>query len=132
MLRFARDFLINSAIAFLGVAISELSVYAIYRPRTIAAAYVKEILVSATVALVLGFIVYFKWRQKAALWIWTIGVVLFLWRLATQYDSDFWTRSILAYISVRAVFYSLGAICCSLLPTQPISEPLPSDEIADE
>ncbi|HXE62187.1 MAG TPA: hypothetical protein VN519_01530 [Bryobacteraceae bacterium] len=75
-----RDFLFNSALAVIGVVIVEEAVYPLYRPATIVGVYEKEFLLSAGVAFALGFLVYFKWQYRAALWVWVLGVCVYLGR----------------------------------------------------
>jgi hypothetical protein len=125
-LRAVRNFIFNSVLATIGVAIMEGAVYPLVNPKTYAGRYLKELLISAAIAFLLGYLAYFKWRSATAFWVWIIAIVTFGWRLTIGSGNaddlaEVVTSATLAFVSVRAVFYSLGAICCSLITARPIS-----------
>jgi hypothetical protein len=109
-------FVLNSLIATIGVAISEGPFYHAFNPRTYKGMYLKEITLSAGIAFLLGCFIYLKWRVPASQWVWIIGICTFGWQLTTGnrpgIEGDF-LSSTLAFVSIRFVFYSLGAISCS-------------------
>ena len=114
----ARDFLFNSLVATIGVAIAESSVYSVFQPQTLDGAYLKEIILSAVIAFALGYIVYFKWEFRSAFWVWLIGLGTVGWRVAlgtphTGDTEEIGNAATLVFLSVRAVSYSFGALCCS-------------------
>jgi hypothetical protein len=113
--RVVRDLLFNSALAVIGVIIVEEAVYPVYRPTTIVGVYEKEFLLSAGVAFGLGFLVYFRWQYRTALWVWVLGACVYAGRLALYaahaplVSGD---AATLGLVSIRAVFYSVGAVAC--------------------
>jgi hypothetical protein len=63
------------------VAILESSIYPLFpRPTTTAGIYEKEFLISAGIAFILGFFVYWKLIRRTALCVWALGVLLFVIR----------------------------------------------------
>jgi hypothetical protein len=128
--RFARDFLLNSVAATLGVAILESSVHHAFHQKTFTEIYVEAVFLDAAIAFLLGFFVYFKWKAQAALLVWVIGVCTFVWRLTLgnprSLDEEV-NWAVIDFVSVRAVFYSIGAVCCYLWITSRRT-PLPALE----
>ena len=112
-LRAVRDFFFNSLVATIGANIAEDGVSPLFHPKTWAGIYMKEAFLSAGIAFVLGWLVYFKWRHRTAFWVWSLGVCTFAWRLALAGKGaplDIVESATLGFVSVRAVFYSLGAL----------------------
>jgi hypothetical protein len=106
-------FVIDLVVASLGVAIFEASIYRLLpQPATIVGSYWKEFLISAAIAFVLGFFVYWKLIRRTALWVWALGLCLFVVQvimgLAESEDVD-----VVGILSLRMIFYSLGALTCS-------------------
>lgn len=105
-------FFVDLLIASLGVAIIESAVYPILpRPATISGIYAKELLISGGVAFVLGAIFYWKLNRSSSLWIWTLGICLFVTRVASGAGIG---SDVLGFLSIRMVCYSLGAGICAL------------------
>jgi hypothetical protein len=112
-LRLALYFVIDSIVASLGVAIFESSLYRLFRqPTDIRGIYEKEFLLSAGIAFILGLFVYWRLIRRTALWVWTVGVVLFVIRVVMGPEESE-VVNLLAILSIRMVFYSLGALTCS-------------------
>jgi hypothetical protein len=116
-LRTIRDLVLNLLTAALGTAIAESEFYHLFRPQTLAGIYTKELVLSGSIAFVLGCLVYFKWRSRTSQWVWVLGLVGFAWRVvlgnepATLYAEA--QRATLGFVSVRLVAYSAGAVCCA-------------------
>jgi hypothetical protein len=118
LVRPTRDFLLNVLAAVLGPVLVESEVAHVFHPKTTAGAYTAELVVSALTAFLFCCLVYFKWRLKAAQWVWALGLVGFAWRLLlgihgpTSPNGDLY-RALLGSVSVRLVAYSAGAMCCA-------------------
>lgn len=126
-LRAAFDLLRHLLTAIFGTAIAESSIYAIYRPKTVDGITIKEIILSAVVAFVLGALVQQIWQLNMAKWIALLGVLVFAttlrfepisvlegggFRLAPIFGKPpDWDRLTLGFLSVRLVAYSFGAFC---------------------
>jgi hypothetical protein len=112
-LRPALYFAIDLVVVFLGVAILESSLYRLFpQPADITGIYKKEFLMSAGIAFSLGFFVYWKLIRRTALWVWALGVVIFVIRVVMG-PAERELVDLLAILSIRMVFYSLGALTCS-------------------
>lgn len=113
MLRPALYFAIDLVIASLGVAILESSLYRLFpQPTDIPGIYEKEFLMSAGIALILGFFVYWSSIRRTALWVWALGLCLLVIRVvmgAEQSEAVF----LLSLLAIRLLFYSFGALTCS-------------------
>ena len=104
---------IDLVVASLGVAIIESSLYRLFpQPADIPGIYEKEFLMSGGVAFILGFFVYWGLIRRTALWVWALGVFLFVIR-AVMGPPEREVVDLLAVLSIRMVFYSLGALTCS-------------------
>lgn len=112
-LRPARDFFFHLAVAVFGVRLIEDSISPLFpRPTDIVGAYKKEFIMDAAVSLVIGFLICLKWRQRAALWVWIVGLCVFASRFVYRFDMG--ASGVAGMVSVRCVFYSLGATAFSL------------------
>ncbi len=115
LLRHAGGFLLNLFVAEMGPAIAEREFYKIFPAHTLQSAYLKEIPLSFTIALLLGGLVYYKWKPPQARGVWVVGICLFLWH-AANHSSSYGTMSVfrawstLDFASVRAIGYSIGAL----------------------
>jgi len=114
VLRMARNYFFNVATATIGTNIVDMTIAPMFHPKTWAGVYMRETFLSAVVALGLGWLVYFKWRFRSALWVWPVGLLALAWRLAIEPQSfpvsiEYAT---LGFVSARAVCYSLGALLC--------------------
>ena len=131
-LRTAALFTGHIVLAVLGTVIAQSSIPRI-RPKTLEGILLKEYGLSAMIAFALGYLVYHKWRQSEAMWIWVLGVLWFAqqaihtWRIqglfGTLHDvylkmsglNSPWEPSSLVDFTaytiplVRTVFYSAGA-----------------------
>jgi hypothetical protein len=113
VLRAIPYFAIDLVIASIGVVIIENPIYGLFpKPTTITGMYEREFLVGAGVAFILGFFIYWKLKQRTTLWVWALGLCLFLVRVVTG-SSESQEIDVLGIVSIRLVFYSLGAITCS-------------------
>ena len=65
-----RDFVVNSVVATIGVAIAEEAPDRWFHPETYSGRFIKEILLSALIAFLLGYFVYLRRSPPAALWVW--------------------------------------------------------------
>ncbi len=110
----------NWLTAAIGTAIWNAEFEHIFHPGTIRGLYIREILLSAVVAFLLGYFVFYKWRSAPAKWVWVVGVLGFTWRATLDTPSTpAATATLLSLdaVSVRAAFYSLGAwSCASIAP----------------
>lgn len=107
-------FSVDLVVASLGVAIIESSIYPLFpRPSTTTGIYETEFLISSGIAFVLGFFVYWKLRQRTTLWVWAFGIPLFVIRVVMGPSAESQGIDVLGILSIRMVFYSLGAITCS-------------------
>lgn len=71
------SFLLNLIIAVIGTAIVETPLLHIFYAGTGHAALIREYVLSSTVAALLGFLIYKKWRPQSARWIWIAGLLWF-------------------------------------------------------
>ena len=104
--------------AVFGTAIIASQLQHIFRAQTTRGLFIRELLVDASVAFLLGTVVHYKWKVPEAKWIWVVGVCGFAWRVTlgapqTIHEEVDWFT--LGLVSLRAVFYSLGALCCQSL-----------------
>jgi hypothetical protein len=107
-------FAIDLVVASIGVAIIDSSIYPRFpQPTTITGIYEKEFFISAGVAFILGFFVHWKFKQRTTLWVWAFGIFLFVIRVVMGSSADSQGIDVLGILSIRTVFYSLGAITCS-------------------
>jgi hypothetical protein len=109
-------FAIDLAVASLGVAISESQIYHDPRfpqPSATTGIYEKEFLISAGIAFIFGFFVYRKLKQRTTLWVWAFGICLLVIRVVIGSSAESQGIDVLGILSIRMVFYSLGAITCS-------------------
>jgi hypothetical protein len=109
--------MLHVLVASLGPAILEAGFYSIGHPHTVTGAYIKEMVLSGSIALALGGLVYFNWKSPASQWVWVLGVIGFVWRVAqgTQ-AATFYAeaqQATLEFVSVRFLAYSAGALICS-------------------
>lgn len=107
----------------------------IYAPRTIAGALHREYVLSAILALPLGYFVFYKWHWSEAKWVWVAGAIWFAERVISlgherpsvlsvppsvldvarnMFDPPYAAgRTLYAFILIRTFFYSVGAWTCS-------------------
>ena len=125
-LRVAGGFVLNSLLATFGVAIAESPFWRGYNPEGYKALYLKEIALSAGIAFLLGCLIYLKWRVPASRSVWIIGICTFAWQLTLGNHPGIAgdpLSATLAFVSIRLVFYSLGAICCSVISSATYEAP---------
>lgn len=72
--------LVNVLVALFGTAVIEAPFSPVFHPRTIQALLIKQYLLSALFASLLGFFVYRRWRLKTAKWVGVGGICWFLLR----------------------------------------------------
>jgi hypothetical protein len=106
----------------------------LFHPRTIGGIYIKEIVLSATVAFLLGSFVFYRWKYATSKWTWVVGVCGFTLRAIFRWSYPVGTRGFiflltLDAVSVRMVFYSLGAACTSLIVVRGKPRAQPSTNI---
>jgi hypothetical protein len=87
LLRTTRDLVLNLLTATVGPGIAESDFYHLFRTQTIAGIYTKELVLSGSIAFVLGCLVYFKWRSKTSQWVWVLGLFGFAWRVMVSNES---------------------------------------------
>jgi hypothetical protein len=118
LMRTARDTIFSLAVAVMGTSIAEGPFLLFSRSQTTADLYQRELLVTGSVAFVLGVLVYAKWRSEPALWIWLPGLAGFGWwaLLGGQSPSLYEdvNKMVLAFVSLRMVGYSTGALLCAM------------------
>ncbi len=107
----------NSVLATVGVKFAQDEIGSAFPSHTIRVAYLKAILLGGTLAFLLGYLAYMKWRFRTAFWVWLIGLGTFVWRLAVgnpdaNDPSEVVAAAVLVFLSVQCVFYSLGALSC--------------------
>ncbi len=120
------EFLLNCLAAIFGTVLFEAEFRNIFHPRTPGGIYVREIVLSAAVAFLLGSFVFYRWKYATSKWIWMVGICGFALHaisLAILPDLHQSVRGLilsmtLDAMSVRVVFYSLGAACASLIVTR--------------
>lgn len=104
--------------AVIGTTLLEAGVEHLFHPDTVEGIRLRELACSAAIAFLLGYAVFYKWKPASAKWIWVAGNCGFIWRIFQgdpQTTAELAIRVTLEAVSVRAVFYSFGALCCSLL-----------------
>jgi hypothetical protein len=127
------ELLLNWLVAIFGTAVIEAPLSKLYHPHTIGSVLIREYLVSATVAGLMGFFIYRRWRSESAKWVWVVGLALFVLRalliaLGSSKESAWSQMSGLACAegfasgcmncfvitipAVRTIFYSAGAGLC--------------------
>jgi len=115
LLRPTAGFVANWLTAVIGTAIIEDEFSNLFHPRTVEDVFLKWVFLSAIIAFLLGCLAYYKWKSTSAMWVWVTGVCGFGYQVLSgvrlfQIERDlFWAS--LTFVSVRAVSYSLGAIC---------------------
>ncbi len=150
-------FLGNVVTAIMGSTFFTSEIYRVFPTTTPWGALRKETILSALAAFGLGYFVYYKWRPASSKWIFVAGLTWLGWgaltfwlgernlRVVSADRSIYWDlsgtgcndfdgQSCLDYInytlvSLRTIFYSAGAFCCSRLGTpsfQGIGKALPT------
>ena len=141
IIKSAGRFVGNLLTALFGTSVIVSELYRMIPVSTRAGTLRKEVFLSAVVAFVLGYLVYYKWKLRSAQWIAVAGLCWFgwgalhfwlgqrdlrvvngshsiLWEMAGVGCSDYDYQScsdLLTFTDtfVRTVFYSAGAFCCS-------------------
>ena len=120
VLRGAASFVGNVLTALIGTAIWDAGLSRIFHPRTIRGIYLTEIGLSAVIAFLLGYFVFYKWKSAPAKAVWVVAVLVLAYRSTfspPKTPGEIVTQSSLDWLSVRAIFYSLGAwSCASIVP----------------
>jgi len=114
-LRTARDFLLNWLTAAVGTALISEELARLVEARTARGLYLREIVFSAVVAFLLGYLIFYKWESRTSIWVGVVGVLGFVWRILLGNPltpSGELSQANLDFVSTRALFYSLGAFCC--------------------
>jgi hypothetical protein len=126
------DLLRHVLTATLGTAIVGDEISQIYHTKTLTGSVVKQIIISAIVASLLGALSQHVRPSNLAGWMWLPGVVAFFaWTLPTQPTSALDggggfkldlsldirdpMKITMWFVAVRLVGYSLGAICYSMV-----------------
>ncbi len=117
------EFLLNCLAAIFGTVLFEAGFWNLFHPRTPGGIYVKQIVLSATVAFLLGSFVFYRWKYATSKWIWMVGICGFALHAISlailpdlhQSVRGFILSMTLDAVSVRLVSYSLGAACASLI-----------------
>lgn len=111
--------LANLAVAVLGTSLMEGELTGLYHAENASARYIKELLLSAVAAFLLGAVVRYKWRTATAKWIWVAGAFGLLFRIAYAFSqiATFQQQEVrgwaaLTFVCVRTIFYSLGSAAC--------------------
>ncbi len=115
VLRVIASFVGNWLTAVIGTAIWSAGLYRIFHARTVGGVYLKEIFLSAVIAFLLGYFVFYRWKSVPAKWVWVVGVVGLAWRATLRSPTtpgETVSLYSLDWTSVRAIFYSLGAWSC--------------------
>jgi len=150
-MRLAGVFLLCALQAIIGTAIVETPFFAIFRPNTVVGVVLKEYVLSVAIAFAIGYLVYHHWRLVQSKWLWLAGLCWLILgalrslvqpsvmegRLDALYRdmSGFGCvpstgcASFFGYMvpSLRAICYSVGALCCSRVVRVP-GEQSKSDE----
>ena len=120
ILRRPIEFLANCVAAIFGTALFQAEPSNLFHPRTLGGIYLKGILLSATIASLLGGFVFYRWKFATSKWIWIAGIcgfafhAIFLRGLAPP-QRGYILSVVLDLMSVRMVSYSIGAVCVSLM-----------------
>lgn len=117
------EFLLNCLAAIFGTVLFEAAFGNLFHPRTLGGIYVKQIVLSATVAFLLGSFVFYRWKYATSKWIWMVGICGFALHAISlailpdlhQSERGYILLVALDAVSVRVVSYSLGAACASLI-----------------
>ncbi len=133
LLRTAFLFAVNFCAAALVTNYISSDLSHVFRPRTPAGLLHREYMISALIALALGYFVFYKWRSAPAKWVWIAGVLWFareavpLWPdysvLAAHPSFKFRVQAmfnpvnnpglfVYVFVLVRTIFYSAGAWIC--------------------
>jgi len=113
-------FLLNCLAAIFGTVLFEAEFWDLFHPSTPGAIYIKQIVLSATVAFLLGGFVFYRWKYGTSKWIWIVGIcgfvlhAIFLRGFAPP-ERGYVLSLALDAVSVRLACYSLGATCVSLI-----------------
>jgi hypothetical protein len=104
---------------FLSCPVAQDEIGPAFPPHTFAGNYLKAILLGTILALLLAFVVYWKWRPRTAFWVAAIGLCTFAWRVSLGTPNpnnpvEIVTAATYVFLSVQCVSYSLGAFCCLL------------------
>jgi len=75
LFRTIRDLVLSVLTAILGTAIAKSEFENFYRPRRVADSSLKALILSVTVAFVLGSLVYFEYRSRTSPWLWILGFI---------------------------------------------------------
>lgn len=113
LLRKFRDLALNLFTPSFGTVIAESGFYNLFHPQTQAGRYAKELVLSGSIAFLLGCLVYFKFGSRTSLRVWLLGLAGFVWWIVpgregvSLYEPQ---RATLSFVSLRLVAYSAGAI----------------------
>ena len=114
LLLLARNLVLHLLTALFGTAIIASELSHIFHPQAIRGVFIRELVISASVAFLLGSFVYYKWKPPEAKWLWIAGACGFAWRVIlgspqTIHEEVGWLT--LGLVSLRVVSYSFGALC---------------------
>lgn len=110
-------FVLNSVAALVGPLPAESAFHRFLHASTISSLYIRELIMTGVLDLMIGGLVYYKWRSATAKWTWVAGLCGLLWHLGfhrgsftSTYDTVTWMT--LDWLSVRTIAYSVGALFC--------------------
>ncbi len=135
LLRTAFVFVVNFCAAALVTNYFSSDLSHVFPPRTTAGLLHREYMISALIALALGYFVFYKWRSAPAKWVWIAGVLWFareavpLWpgerysvlavqpsfmaKVQVMFDPvNNPSLFVYVFVLVRTIFYSAGAWIC--------------------
>ncbi len=136
LLRLAFVFAVNFCAASLFANFFSNDLYYVLRSRTLAGGLHREYVISALVALALGYFAFYKWRSAPAKWVWIAGVLVFAWEAISLWPVQHYSvlaaqpsfmadvqaafdavnddphRFMYIFILLRTIFYSAGAWIC--------------------
>lgn len=116
------EFLLNLIAANFGTGLFEAELSNLFHPHSLGGIYLKQIVLSATVAFLLGSFVFYRWKYASSKWVWIVGICGFAFHAIlpdfthfTPEQRGYLLSVALDAVSVRMVSYSLGAACASLI-----------------
>lgn len=107
----------------------------VFHSSTLAGRMHQEYVISALIALALGYFAFYKWRSAPAKWVWIAGALLFAWEAVSLWPAHHYSvlgaqpsfmanvqatfdpaddphRLVYTLTLLRTIFYSAGAWIC--------------------